>query len=456
MKLIDYDPTPDHRYCEWLSTCQDSLLEEDVDLIRQTLSSVGEDISVNNFKDPYDLSEYLSKFHTMEEDLLHIRHRNRIYAQKAIEKSKIFENDKLKIVIPLSKISQEYWSDVIELGKKKSIEYEFLLIFPDQRSLRCLIHINNGHFMNFSLYDQVGEIIQPTNRFPSRSSMEEYWPYIGDFLMFLFWEHGLSNYLPNHIIDRKMVEYSLHKSPISIKRLSPDILDENLYKDYMRLSYHSFQDYPEKFQTQELWEYFIRENTTILNLSSVFDEKFQPWITEEIASIAIKKRPELFQYLPEELKTREICKIFLQNMNGVPFPLDWIPYQHLDEEMLTWAFKYNACVLFDFPKDRISDSLCREMIKRTGKNYAYIPDEFRTKELALMALNHPEDPISFYCSEMADFEKYLTEEEVNHYGRIAIIEDIRFLSKMPNLIDEEGFLFKVIDNNPFNISLIPR
>ena len=83
------------------------------------------------------------------------------------------------------------------------------------------------------------------------------------------------------------------------------------------------------------------------------NEEYQGWIE------AIQERNWTLQFVPEELRTKEMCFV---------------------------AVEKDGMNLGDVPKELITPEICAIAVENDGQALAYVPDELRTKEICEIAL----------------------------------------------------------------------
>ena len=96
----------------------------------------------------------------------------------------------------------------------------------------------------------------------------------------------------------------------------------------------------------------------------------------------VKKDGCVLEFVPDEYKTEEICKIAVQQ-NG--YALEDVPVEYRTEEICKIAVQQNGYALEDVPVEYITEELCKIAIHETGWSLEYVPVEYITEELLFMA-----------------------------------------------------------------------
>jgi hypothetical protein len=104
--------------------------------------------------------------------------------------------------------------------------------------------------------------------------------------------------------------------------------------------------------------------------------------TPEICLEAVKLYSPDIKYVPEELRTEEICNIALSfHLN-----FEFIPKKFITYEMCLGFIKQGARILEHIPKELMTEELCSEAIKNSLFSLQFLPEEFQTNELCFNSI----------------------------------------------------------------------
>ena len=167
-------------------------------------------------------------------------------------------------------------------------------------------------------------------------------------------------------------------------------------------------------------------------------------------------------YIPEELRTLEICKIAVKEADAA---LRYVPASVCTEALCLMAIRQNAWALEHVPEKLMSEKICRIAILKDPLALGKIPTRLRTKELCSLAMRKNPRAVSYVPTTFLtgdDFrdiapnnidwlkclpEIYFTEE----LGLIALEKDTQSLLWMPRHKLSEAFLEKAASLDGFSL-----
>jgi hypothetical protein len=89
------------------------------------------------------------------------------------------------------------------------------------------------------------------------------------------------------------------------------------------------------------------------------------------------------KYVPENLRTEEICKIAVQQ-NG--YALEYVPIKLRTEEICHLAVQQNGMALQYVPIKLRTEEICHLAIQQTGWALQYVPEKLKTEEICHLAI----------------------------------------------------------------------
>ena len=113
-------------------------------------------------------------------------------------------------------------------------------------------------------------------------------------------------------------------------------------------------------------------------------ETFKEVITQEIAFVVIKHDIHLLEYIPKELRTPDIYKIVLYEMDNL----------RLNDDL------WNGSLLEYIPDELITKQMCDEAVAWEGISLKYVPERFQTEKLYINAVNQKRGSIFYVPLEL--------------------------------------------------------
>ena len=228
-------------------------------------------------------------------------------------------------------------------------------------------------------------------------------------------------------------------------------------------------DIPDSFKTKEMLLYAFSKNPEyIISMPEEF-------VNEEIASAAVEHSGFLLRYVPERLRTKDICMIAVKSGNdGL---LKNVPSNVLDAEIcLTWLKHVKRVVqpLKQIPKSLWNYDICLAAVKIDGDELGRIPKEYIDGAMCLAAVRETAAaakniPAEIFTKEMAELvvsdsgvwfeyipKRLLTEELCilairwgDHYSRTAL----RFV---PEEIKTQKMCDLAVKRSPWSLQDVPE
>ena len=168
-------------------------------------------------------------------------------------------------------------------------------------------------------------------------------------------------------------------------------------------------------------------------------------ITEEMARIAILADGALLQYIPDQFKTIENCKLAIQR-GGVKFydlPIDLRKISFYEV-----ALTLNGQFITEIPESDLTRKFC-EIALRHGANLDEIPEEFYDYNLCMISLEHNTNNIHSIPRRFFDLDmcRFSIERNPSCYRAIPheFLEKLHF-SKNPNMYLKNKIFQDIIEN----------
>jgi hypothetical protein len=138
----------------------------------------------------------------------------------------------------------------------------------------------------------------------------------------------------------------------------------------------------------------------------------------------VKKHPDALEYVPEELKTTEFCLTFVR---GNPEGFLSIPVKYRSREICLIAIKSYGSFCELIPEEIQSEEFFIEAVKvnTNGKALKYTPEEFRTKEVCLAAVQQAGNALEYVPKKLRTPELCITAVKQNADALEFVPEAIR-------------------------------
>ena len=163
---------------------------------------------------------------------------------------------------------------------------------------------------------------------------------------------------------------------------------EKVKKDGKKLEY-----VPDELKTDELCLEAVKQNG--LALEYVLDELK----TDELCLEAVKQDGLVLEDVPEELKTDVLCLEAVKNDND-GWVLDSVPKELKTHEICLEAVKHNGNALDYVPEELKTHEICLEAVKEWGGALNYVPEELKTYEICLEAVKQDGDALVYVPEEL--------------------------------------------------------
>lgn len=187
--------------------------------------------------------------------------------------------------------------------------------------------------------------------------------------------------------------------------------DAKYWQDYVK-SYHYnpnfMKNVPEEFQTQEMWNFYAKDSTSlqIFGIKNLVPYQFQ---TKEMWTNLYKMRmPSYILKIPREFQTQEMWELYLKNKRFFIEDLKYIPEEFQTQEMWNKAIEqigFNPYYADDIPSKYLSMHIVKNVLKNEGIcNYDYTIFKVILKKLEKQERDEFALRQSFITNQSRDYE----------------------------------------------------
>ena len=180
--------------------------------------------------------------------------------------------------------------------------------------------------------------------------------------------------------------------------------------------------------------------------------------TAEICLAAVKENGMGLSAVPKDIRTKEICLAALANAPGNGYGIsliEYVPTELLSEELCIAAVKHLGCALGNIPNEFKTPEVCLTAVqnaKNNGKHpddHPYsdqiltkVPEQLLTYELCLAAVKHSGRAIAYVPENF--ITKELCMEAVKEYGEALrhVPEDLKTLEMCIEAVKNDKGAFK--------------
>ena len=195
-------------------------------------------------------------------------------------------------------------------------------------------------------------------------------------------------------------------------------------KDGFALKYAS-----KKLITPELCEISVSQNGIALEYVPDKIIKSQPsqWY-EKLCNLAVESNGYAIKYINNNFITKNIVEKALlvgrypvrKTIDGVNYPISFVPYSFLTEELLKKVITRVPLCLNDIPKEKITKKLSMLAVKNNGLAIKAVPTEFINKEIVSAAILNLQDCCMADCSALHIFYMTFSEHSEKIRARSAL------------------------------------
>ena len=269
-------------------------------------------------------------------------------------------------------------------------------------------------------------------------------------------DDAILNLISKKLLTKDLCRLAISKNGFNIRYTPTEYLDYDICLEAMRSHGGCLDSVPDKFRSYELCY------SAVCDYGDALEDVPLKWLKgkqgNELLMAAVSNDGGALFYVPEELRTYEIC--FAAACNSYE-ALAYIPRQWMAGEK--------------------GEILCRAAIEADGRAIKYVPSRLLSAELALLAVKHSDlcakshswsvkwpigmIPLRFMSKKLANIslqlfpdsitdipQKYQTKEMWLNY----IERDERNIEKVPDEMLDQQMVDVVIERNPKNVTRIPE
>jgi hypothetical protein len=145
---------------------------------------------------------------------------------------------------------------------------------------------------------------------------------------------------------------------------------------------YALRHVPEIHKTFELCMIAVKQNGSVLKYVPKIHKTFELCLIA-ISHIDDEHGEKILEFIPEKLRTHDICKAVVQNGG---YDLEYVPEIHRTYEICMIAVKHDGTAIEYVPEIHRTYEICMIAVKHDGTALEYVPEIHRTIELCMVAL----------------------------------------------------------------------
>ena len=194
---------------------------------------------------------------------------------------------------------------------------------------------------------------------------------------------------------------------------------------------------PEELKTQELCESAVQKDGWSLYYVP------KEYKTPELCKIAIQEEGHSLNCIPKELITFELCELAVQKAG---YTLRFAPLYLRTKELCELAIHQNGLALEYVPYELRTKEICLEAVKQNGKALGHVLEEHKTPELCKLAIQQNGNALTIIP------RKYETKE----LCEIAVQQNGRALKYVPDEYRTKELCELAIHQNGIALNYVPK
>ena len=237
---------------------------------------------------------------------------------------------------------------------------------------------------------------------------------------------------PNSIArNPELLNKILQVNGILIAGVNPSVRGyQNLCRTAVQSNGNALQYVPEELRDREICLTAVKQYGSALQ-----------YVPEELRDrdmclVAVKQNGYALTYVPEELRDRDMCLTAGKQYGGA---LQYVPKELRDRDMCLTAVQSDGSALGYVPRELRDPDICRAAVKSYGYALTYVPKELRDRDMCLVAVKQNGYALTYVPEEFQDRDMCLT----------AVQSDGEALQYVPEeLRDHEMYLTAVANYSP--------
>jgi exosome complex RNA-binding protein Rrp4 len=182
--------------------------------------------------------------------------------------------------------------------------------------------------------------------------------------------------------------WQYHKDAPLIVFVIPELKEKGKFQFWVTKGDAQFMDAADKCVSEVLITEYWPRFESVLSFALMQNGWALKWIpeelkTEEMCRIAVAQNGRALQYAPWDLRTREICRL-AATQNGMA--LTEVPERLRTEDMCQIAVAQDGRALEHVPQKLRTEDLCRVAVGQNGLALDHVPQKLRTEEMCRIAI----------------------------------------------------------------------
>lgn len=187
---------------------------------------------------------------------------------------------------------------------------------------------------------------------------------------------------------------------------------------------------------------FLKDAKGNIDVHEVFNAIRKDILNNETVETAISLDPNCFKYVPDELKTEDICKQAIKELAAWGEVFDHIPGKVMTDEIYKFSVDTFEVALSWIPEEKRTYEMCKSAVTRDCDLLQFVPEQMKTHEICKIALDNSDKII--------DIGNYNILQHIP-YSDICLEAISKFESGTEPLV-----LYSMVHNNAFNEEIVKK
>jgi hypothetical protein len=189
--------------------------------------------------------------------------------------------------------------------------------------------------------------------------------------------------VPEEFVDEQMCDIAVANNGLALWGLPQRYLTEERCMIAVKQNGQSLSYVPQHMKTREMCLEALRQK--VLPDVLILSEVPESLLDSEICTISITQQGENLRYVPQHIKTREMCLLALQREPSL-FTTPWVSEYKHEAEFIMAVVQSNGAFLSEIPLKERTEEINYEAVKNSPTALAYVHSSSLTAELVIMAL----------------------------------------------------------------------
>lgn len=139
---------------------------------------------------------------------------------------------------------------------------------------------------------------------------------------------------------------------------------------------------------------YLKEASGNIDVYEVFTAIRKDVLNPDIVQLAIDLDANCFKFVPDDLKTEELCLKVIKETGASGEVFDYIPEHLKTDQTYKLAVETNETALKWVPIEKRSYEMCLSAVERDGYQLEFVPERMKTEDICQIALDNCDKPVT--------------------------------------------------------------